>query len=148
MLQIPIESCLFTPLQPPSFLFTPHSSIHKNSLLYRVKFGFRACIQDIAFVLKRLKGEILSAFLSVSLSDIQPTAALKEPLIYHWIINQEPTMCLALNDQSWLCVCLIGWEGVALTTGGLYQKSNLASVPPPPPCLKNCHRDESQMEHA
>lgn len=37
-------------------------------------------------------------------------------------------MCLALNDQSWLCVCVQSGGSVALTTGGPYQKSSLASL--------------------
>lgn len=55
-------------------------------------------------------------------SDILAPVFLTKPLIYHWIINQEPTKCLPLGDMSWLH----GGEGRAgccSNKEGLYQES-------------------------
>lgn len=54
-------------------------------------------------------------------SDILAPVFLTKPLIYHWIINQEPTKCLPLGDMSWLH----GGEGRAgccSNKEGLYQE--------------------------
>lgn len=50
-------------------------------------------------------------------------------------------MCLALNDQSWLCVCPIGWGCCLDNRGSLTEKQFSQTA-----CWNICHQKGSQME--
>lgn len=160
MLQIPIEPGFLLlynaphPLLPPLLLcsllhknFSPHKvhvwiwSLYSGLLCLHIRLeagGKEKTPPSLSHLLMSfffffffsLPFFFLLVYFPQKQSDILAPVFLTKPLIYPWIINQEPTKCLPLGDMPWLH----GGEGRAgccSNKEGLYQERggrNLASV--------------------